>query len=159
MAGTDTSGSTESACNAGPPRFNSWVGKIPWSREWLPTPVFLPGEFHGQRSLVGYSLWGREESDTFWLFRVRMIDTFTELIKSKCRSKKRQSPQDQTQPCTDWLCNLEGLHMWVSLVQEAFEILGGNMSSNVTLNFPATSPADWSSSIINPISIHPKTVM
>ena len=39
-------------------------GKIPWRREWLPTPVFLPGEFHGQRSLVGYSLWGREESDT-----------------------------------------------------------------------------------------------
>ena len=31
------------------------MGKIPWRREWLPTPVFLPGEFHGQRSLVGYS--------------------------------------------------------------------------------------------------------
>ena len=30
-------------------------GKMPWRREWLPTPVFLPGEFHGQRSLVGYS--------------------------------------------------------------------------------------------------------
>ena len=32
-----------------------WVGKIPWRRKWLLTPVFLPGEFHGQRSLVGYS--------------------------------------------------------------------------------------------------------
>ena len=32
--------------------FNSWVGKIPWRREWLPTPIFLPGKFHGQRSLV-----------------------------------------------------------------------------------------------------------
>ena len=32
-----------------------WVKKIPWRREWLPTPVFLPGELHGQRSLVGYS--------------------------------------------------------------------------------------------------------
>ena len=31
--------------------FDPWVGKIPWRREWLPTPVFLPGEFHGQRSL------------------------------------------------------------------------------------------------------------
>ena len=39
--------------------FDPWVGKIPWRREWLPTPVFLPGEFHGQRSLVGYSPWGR----------------------------------------------------------------------------------------------------
>ena len=38
--------------------FNPWVEKIPWSRKWLPTPVFLPGEFHGQRSLVGYSPWG-----------------------------------------------------------------------------------------------------
>ena len=37
------------------PGFNPWVGKIPWRREWLPTPVFLPGEFHGQRSLMGYS--------------------------------------------------------------------------------------------------------
>ena len=46
------------------PRLNPWVRKIPWRREWHPTPVFLPGEFHGQRSLVGYSLWGRKESDT-----------------------------------------------------------------------------------------------
>jgi len=42
----------------------SWVGKIPWRREWLPTPVFLPGEFHGQKSLVGYCPWGCKESDT-----------------------------------------------------------------------------------------------
>ena len=38
--------------------FSLWVGTIPWRREWLPIPVFLPGEFHGQRSLVGYSPWG-----------------------------------------------------------------------------------------------------
>ena len=42
----------------------SWVGKIPWKMEWLSTPVFLPGESHGQRSLEGYSPWGRKESDT-----------------------------------------------------------------------------------------------
>ena len=35
-------------------RFNPWVGKIPWRRAWQPTLVFLPGESHGQRSLVGY---------------------------------------------------------------------------------------------------------
>ena len=45
------------------PGFSPWVGKIPWRREWLPTPVFLPGEFHGQRNLVGYSPWGRKESE------------------------------------------------------------------------------------------------
>ena len=39
-------------------RFNSWDGKIPWRRRWQPTPLFLPGESHGQRSLVGYSSWG-----------------------------------------------------------------------------------------------------
>ena len=45
-------------------RFDPWVVKSPWRREWLPTPVFLPGEFHGQRSLVGYSPWGHKESGT-----------------------------------------------------------------------------------------------
>ena len=39
------------------------VGKIPWRRKWQPTPVFLPGKSHGQRSLVGYSPWGCKESD------------------------------------------------------------------------------------------------
>ena len=38
--------------------FDPWVRKIPWRRKWQPTPLFLPGEFHGQRSLVGYSPWG-----------------------------------------------------------------------------------------------------
>ena len=50
------------------PAFNPWVGKIPWRREWLPTPVFLPGESHGRRNLVGYSPCNRKESDmTEWL--------------------------------------------------------------------------------------------
>ena len=40
------------------------VRKIPWRRAWQPTLVFLPGEFHGQRSLAGYSPWGCKESDT-----------------------------------------------------------------------------------------------
>ena len=38
-------------------KFDPWVGKIPWRRTWQPIPVFLPGESHGQRSLVSYSLW------------------------------------------------------------------------------------------------------
>ena len=44
------------------PGFNPWVGKILWRREQLPTPVFWPGGFHGQRSLAGCSPWGRKES-------------------------------------------------------------------------------------------------
>jgi len=41
-----------------------WVGKFTWRREWLPTPIFLSGEFHGQRSLTGYSPWSHKESNT-----------------------------------------------------------------------------------------------
>ena len=48
----------------GRPGFDPWVGKIPWRRKWQSTPVFLPGESHGRRSLVGYSPQGRKESDT-----------------------------------------------------------------------------------------------
>ena len=54
----------------------SWLGKIPWRRELQPIPVFLPEEFHGLRSLRGYSLWGRKESDP----TERLTDTH---IKSK----------------------------------------------------------------------------
>ena len=45
------------------PRLDPWVEKIPWKKDWLPTPVFLPGELHGQRSLVFHSLWSYKESD------------------------------------------------------------------------------------------------
>jgi len=46
------------------PGFDPCFGKILWRRELLPTPVFFPGEFHGQRSLAGYSPWGHKELDT-----------------------------------------------------------------------------------------------
>jgi len=45
-------------------RFDPWIGKIPLSKKWQPTPVFLPEKFHGQRSLVGFSPWGHRELDT-----------------------------------------------------------------------------------------------
>ena len=54
----------ESTCNAEVLGSIPWVRKIPWRREWQPTLVLLPGEFHGQRILVVYSLWGHKESDT-----------------------------------------------------------------------------------------------
>ena len=56
----------ESACNARDPACNvrdpDWISGL--RREWLPTPVFLPGKSHGQRNLVGYSPWGCKESHT-----------------------------------------------------------------------------------------------
>ena len=48
----------------GRPGFHPWVRRIPWRRKWHPTPVLLPGEFHGWRSLVGYSPWSCKELDT-----------------------------------------------------------------------------------------------
>ena len=60
----------ESACNTGNclqhgrPGFDHWVRKIPWRREWQPTPAFLPGKSYGQRIPGGYSPWNRKESDT-----------------------------------------------------------------------------------------------
>ena len=54
------------SANAGDVRdsgFDPWVRKIPWRRKWQPTPVFLPGKSHRQRSLAGYSPWGPKESD------------------------------------------------------------------------------------------------
>ena len=69
--------------------FSPWKGKydkprqcIPWRREGQPTPVFLPRESHGHRSLVGCSLWGRKESDT--TERLAHFDTLTDsVLKSR----------------------------------------------------------------------------
>ena len=55
-------------------KLDSWVGKTPWKREWQPTPVFLPGEFHRQRILVGASPWGCNESHTTERF-IRLVHT------------------------------------------------------------------------------------
>ena len=56
--------SKESACNAGDPGSIPGSGRFPWRRKWQPTPIFLLGKSHGQRSLVDYSPWGHKESDT-----------------------------------------------------------------------------------------------
>ena len=45
-------------------RFDPWVKKMPWRRNWQSSLIFLPGELHGQRSLAGYNLWGCKELDT-----------------------------------------------------------------------------------------------
>ena len=50
--------------NLQPMQFDPWFGKIPWNRKWQPTLVFLPGKFHEQRNLAGYSPWSCKESDT-----------------------------------------------------------------------------------------------
>ena len=53
----------EPTCQCRRCSFNLLVGKIPWQRKWQPTPAFLPGESHGQSSLVGYNPYGHREAD------------------------------------------------------------------------------------------------
>ena len=67
--------------------FDPWVGKIPQSRKWQPSPVFLPGESHGQRALVGYSLWGCKELDT---------SEATEHIECRAALKRMQIAKNRT---------------------------------------------------------------
>ena len=82
----------ESARNVGRPRFNLWVGKILWRKEWLPTPVFLPGEFHGSKGLAGSSPWGRKESD-----KTEGLNCFSlkKKKKKKCREENLRHPGGQ----------------------------------------------------------------
>ena len=89
--------------------------KISWRREWQPTPVFLPGEFHGQNSLAGYSPWGHKESDTTeWLTLLltgvsildvflgahRFANQFNSIILLKPREEKCLC-----EPLAEWCCH------------------------------------------------------
>ena len=82
----------ESACNAG----DALVRKILWGREWQPTPVLLPGESHGQRSLVGNSTWGRKESDMTKRFTLSLF--FTE-HRTKSSLEQRAKGRESQETC------------------------------------------------------------
>ena len=56
------------------------MGRFPWRRKWQPTPVFLPGKSHGQRSLVDYSPWSCKQSDTTKWLSTHSLTTETQLI-------------------------------------------------------------------------------
>ena len=76
-----TTGRKESSCQCRSCRrhgFNLCVEKIPWKRKWQPTPVFLPGKPHGQRSLVGYSPWDHKE-----LAKTEPLISHTSTLKSE----------------------------------------------------------------------------
>ena len=74
------------------PGFDPWVGKIPWRRKWQPTPVFMPGESHGQRSQVGYRPWGCKESDTTERLH---FHSFTLQIAEKRREAKGKGEKER----------------------------------------------------------------
>ena len=117
----------------GSPRFDPWVWKIPWRRKWLPTPAFLPGEFHGQRRLVGYSSWGhkmlnmttqqplflytlsRNEPQVGWMASPAFVCWAHDLCSVRSLWADLQSPE----LLRVWLallrgCTLPGARLWVA---------------------------------------------
>ena len=97
-------------------RFNPWVRKIPWSWKWQPTPVFLPGESPGQRSLVGYSSRGRRKSD---------MTEHAHLLQ-----------RVQLRGCGVWVCRLECPHDSICFLQASHSQAGSTCSARLSLCAP-----------------------
>ena len=148
----------EYACNAG--ELSSIHGKIPWRREWLPTPVFLPGQFHGQRSLVGYSPWGHKELDTaerltcgnlIFNLCVKLSDSFPKWLNHFtlpsglfCFAILQEVPpggwgsRSVTLLCLSW----QGALFWAGefpLSTDQLQSGGGDDVSNMKLSLPSLS--------------------
>ena len=96
------------------PRFDPCVRKIFWRRKLQPTPVFLPGESHGWRSLAGYSPWGHKESDT----TERLPFHFHPLRKLMAPRPRLVGP----------------IVMWVNLKHHCRDFPGGPMVKNLPAN-------------------------
>ena len=90
--------------DVGDPGSNPWVRKIAWNRKWQPIPVFLPGKFHEQRSLVGYTSWSRKELDM-----TEQLNTHTQVFSIFCI-------YHLTNYCLEYLSSL-----WVQLYFLKFE--------------------------------------
>ena len=82
------------------PWFDPWVRTILWRREWLPTPLSLPGESHAQKSLAGYSPWGQKEHDRTEQLILSLIEGIREYLKG---------PQKGTE--TERKCRLGALRL------------------------------------------------
>ena len=74
------------------PGFDPWVGKIPWRRKWQPTPAFLLGKSHGQRSLVGCSPWGHKESGTTERLTLTLIQYISWKYTDKLKIQTLKQP-------------------------------------------------------------------
>ena len=113
-------------CNARG-RFNPWVGMIPWRKEWQPTPVFLPGEFHGQRSLAGYSPWGRKESDmTERLHSLHSLHTLSlekEMATHSCSCLENPMDRGAWRSVVNGVAESRTRLKWLSTHADSFHII------------------------------------
>ena len=111
--------------------FVPWIGKIPWSRKWQPTPVLLSGKLHGQRSVVGYSLGGRKESDltqrannnkTTNSYRIWRL-TISQISSCHTPLLFRTVLSHQSIPGRQHQFLRQSLHAWCSSGQNTFPLL------------------------------------
>ena len=127
-------------------RFNPWVKKIPWRRAWQPTPVFLPGESHGQRSLEGYNPEGVKELDTMEaILHTCIRDTEKQ---NTCQSHFKNKPKRKTSI-------LKGL--WVpgwgnAWALEGRQVVHGNRSLRCSQSQLQHHPDCWHCSEAGPCS-------
>ena len=116
--------------------FSPWVRKIPGRRKWQPTPLFLPGESHGQKSLVGYSLWGCKELDmTERLILLKSTHYWITLRQSAVLSL--ENPRTASLMCGwhSWLQPWEGLREQGS----ALHAEGSRLDRGILAWFPLRS--------------------
>ena len=134
--------------------FDPWVRKIPWSKAWQPTVVFLPRESHGQRSLVGYYPWGHTESDMtemtyhtymctclymcvcvyiyiyiyVWVCVCVCVRACAHMCVCKCWFEEKEGWE--TKPvCSQWLLKVQLRPHWICLLSDP-ECLGDNFFSS-----------------------------
>ena len=124
----DVLSSRESTCQCRGHRrcgFKPSIGKSPWRRKWQPTPVFLPGKFHGQRSLADYSPWGHEESNVTehahtMIYRVQIYEIFWAVERhqvyaiSKCANSAYW---------LFWTSQRQGLFQWAGSSHKVTKVL------------------------------------
>ena len=109
-------------------RFDPSVRKIHWRREWLPTPVFLPGKLHGQRNPMGYSLWGHKESG----MTEKLTLSFPLCSRICFCGSWVRNPHTQKVPWLPWLAKFISLVVFYHLPQPQFRVheslLGSELS-------------------------------
>ena len=98
--------------------FDPWVGNFPWRRKWQPTPVVLPGKSRGRRSLVGYSPWGRKDSDTterlhvisyMYIYMILSLLLSLAVLGLLCCTRAFSSCGTQASHCGDFSCEAQAL--------------------------------------------------
>ena len=97
--------------------FDTWIGKIPWGRKWQPTPVFLPGKSHGQRSLVGYSPWGRKSPT--WLGQLSMQATHKESRDAESRDPVGAMKEESSLNTALGETALSEMEIWANVEERA----------------------------------------